>query len=35
MKLSLAKLQKSDNKIQKIKAKSLDKYKNVNKLLHH
>ena len=35
MSLRLAELQKSDNDIQKIRAKGLDKYKNINKMLYY
>ena len=35
MKLKLAKLQELDKKIQKIRAKSLDRYKDVNRVLHY
>ena len=33
--LRLAKLQKSDKKAQKIRAKSLNKFKKVKKMLHY
>ena len=35
MSLRLAKLQESNNKTQKIKIENLNRYKNVNRVLHH
>ena len=35
MSLRLAELQESNKKAQKIRSKSLNKYKNVNRVLHH
>ena len=35
MRLKLAELQKSEDKAQKIRIKSLDKYKNIDRVLHY
>ena len=35
MRLKLAKLQKSNNEAQKIKVEDLNKYKDINRVLHY
>ena len=35
MRLKLAELQKSDDKAQKIRAERLDKYRNIDEMLHY